>query len=247
MRSRWPHGGREDRPRPLSSSWHTSSARSASSEGLHSPIGSARDESSPNSLSAKALELLPDPTDYDLRNSAVRQQIADIQNAEYAAALKLALGTLGPGWQPWMKLVLIPSDHHVTRDTTPMAVAYKVYRGESLLPEPPAAPLYAIGLAAEWEMAGRSWSPASPPSRMPTSSMPAAPYRELIETLQAGRGRPGTSSGSADRQGQGERPAGGACLRDWAGSFLGGQDRRQHWSSLFALQPAPSPVWVAKS
>jgi hypothetical protein len=77
----------------------------------------------------------PEPTDHDRRNAEVRQAIAERQAAEYAEALKLALGTLGPSWTPWMKLVLLDSDHRRTGDTTPAAVVYKVYRGEERLTE----------------------------------------------------------------------------------------------------------------
>src|SRR5262245_14337697 len=66
----------------------------------------------------------------DHARATMRQQIADRQNGEYQEAKSLALRTLGPGWKPWMKLILIPSDHRQTGDTSPVAVAYKVYRGE---------------------------------------------------------------------------------------------------------------------
>jgi hypothetical protein len=71
-----------------------------------------------------------EPTEHDRRNAETRRQIAERQLAEYTEALKLALGTLGPGWTPWMKLVLIDSDHRRTGNTEPVAIAYKIYRGE---------------------------------------------------------------------------------------------------------------------
>jgi hypothetical protein len=77
----------------------------------------------------------PEPTDRDRENAAIRQAIADRQSQEYGEAIKMAMGTLGPGWTPWMKLVLLDSDHRRTGDTTPVAVAYKVYRGEKRLTE----------------------------------------------------------------------------------------------------------------
>jgi hypothetical protein len=77
----------------------------------------------------------PEPTEHDRKMAALRQSIADKQNAAYAEALALALGALGPGWVPWMRLDLIDSDHHRTGDNTPIATAYKVYRGEKRLTE----------------------------------------------------------------------------------------------------------------
>lgn len=70
------------------------------------------------------------PTDLDHRNAAARRIIAERQQAEYDTCQRLADAALGPGWQPWMKLVLLDSDHRRTGDNTPAAVAYKVYRGE---------------------------------------------------------------------------------------------------------------------
>ncbi len=75
------------------------------------------------------------PAPQDIANAAARQAIADRQNAEYAEAKRLALGKLGPGWNPWMKLVLIDADHRRTGNTTPVATVYKVYRGEERLTE----------------------------------------------------------------------------------------------------------------
>jgi hypothetical protein len=71
----------------------------------------------------------PLPTDQERRNSAVRAVIAARQQAEWQACVALAEQALGPGWQPWMKLSLIPTDHRQTGDDTPVAVAYKVRRG----------------------------------------------------------------------------------------------------------------------
>jgi hypothetical protein len=76
------------------------------------------------------------PSPQDIQNAATRRAIADHQAAEYAGCMKLALGFLGPGWTPWMKIVLIDSDYHkpgVSRE--PVATAYKVYRGEEKLTE----------------------------------------------------------------------------------------------------------------
>ena len=77
----------------------------------------------------------PEPTGQDRQNAAIRAVIAERQNAEYREAERLALDTLGPGWTPWMKLVLLDSDYHQTGNTTPHAVAYKVYKGEHRLSE----------------------------------------------------------------------------------------------------------------
>ena len=75
------------------------------------------------------------PTELDRQNAATRQAIAERQNAVYAEAQQLALEALGPGYQPWMKLSLLDSDHRRTGDTTPAAVVYKVYRGDKRLSE----------------------------------------------------------------------------------------------------------------
>jgi hypothetical protein len=48
---------------------------------------------------------------------------------------RLADAALGSGWPPWMKLVLIDSEHHRTGNPTPVATAYKIYRGELALSE----------------------------------------------------------------------------------------------------------------
>lgn len=76
-----------------------------------------------------------EPTDLDRRNAECRAKIAANQNTVYAEAECLALATLGPGWHPWMKLILLDSDYHHTGDTTPAAVAYKVHRGKQKLTE----------------------------------------------------------------------------------------------------------------
>jgi hypothetical protein len=78
---------------------------------------------------------MTDPTPQDLANATARQIIADRQNAEYAEAQRLALGALGPGYTPWMKLVLIDADHRQSGNTTPVATVYKVYCGEERLTE----------------------------------------------------------------------------------------------------------------
>jgi|SRR5581483_74376 len=83
------------------------------------------------------VEPVPQPTAGDIENAAMRQAIAEKQLAEYAHCLKLALGALGPGWTPWMKIVLLESDYHLHRDKPPVVggVVYKVYRGELRLSE----------------------------------------------------------------------------------------------------------------
>jgi len=77
----------------------------------------------------------PNPTEGDHRNARIRQEIADRQNAGYCEARQLARETLGGGWKPWMRLDLIPSDHHQTGETTPVASAFKVHHGELRLSE----------------------------------------------------------------------------------------------------------------
>ncbi len=78
-----------------------------------------------------------EPTEGDRENERRRQAIAERMEAEYVEALKLSLGTLGPGWTPWMKISLIDSDYYQRHDGTPevRATAYKVYRGEERLTE----------------------------------------------------------------------------------------------------------------
>jgi hypothetical protein len=75
----------------------------------------------------------PQPTGHELEMARLRQQIADRQALEYGEAEAVALETLGPGWTPWMKLLLIDSDHRRTGNTEPVAVAYKVCRGKEPL------------------------------------------------------------------------------------------------------------------
>jgi hypothetical protein len=75
----------------------------------------------------------PEPTAQDLHNAAIRAEIAARQNAAYQEAEQLATQVLGPEYLPWMKLTLIDSDHRRTGDTTPIATAFKVYRGEARL------------------------------------------------------------------------------------------------------------------
>jgi hypothetical protein len=75
------------------------------------------------------------PTEQDLENARVLREIADRQQAEYDEAALLALGALGPGWTPWMKLVLVDADHRRSGNTTPVATAYQVCRGEKRLSE----------------------------------------------------------------------------------------------------------------
>ncbi len=78
---------------------------------------------------------VPEPTEQDKENAALREAIAARQNAEFEKAQALADRTLGPGYTPWMRLDLIPSDHHQTADTTPVATAYKVCKGDLKLSE----------------------------------------------------------------------------------------------------------------
>jgi hypothetical protein len=75
------------------------------------------------------------PSDTDIANAETRAAVAARQNEEYGQAVALALSALGPGYTPWMKLSLIPSDHRETGDNTPVATVFKVYRGEERLTE----------------------------------------------------------------------------------------------------------------
>jgi hypothetical protein len=75
------------------------------------------------------------PTDRDRENARIRQEIAARQANEYAEAERLALEALGPGWTPWMKLIVLNSDYHRTGNTQPVATAYKVCRGGKRLSE----------------------------------------------------------------------------------------------------------------
>src|SRR5262245_34222411 len=75
------------------------------------------------------------PTERDIENAVARACIAQKQNQEYDHVQLLALRALGPGWKPWMKIVLLDADHRRSGDTTPVATVYKVYRGEEKLTE----------------------------------------------------------------------------------------------------------------
>ena len=77
----------------------------------------------------------PEPTENDRRNAETRRAIAEKMRAEYGRCIRLALGVLGPGFTPWMKLVLIDSDHRRNGNIEPVATVYKVYRGEERLTE----------------------------------------------------------------------------------------------------------------
>ena len=78
---------------------------------------------------------MTEPTEQDRGNAALRRAVAERQNAAYGEAAALALGALGPGYTPWMRLDLIPADHRQTGDRTPVATVYKVFRGEARLTE----------------------------------------------------------------------------------------------------------------
>src|SRR5262245_32833255 len=75
------------------------------------------------------------PTVQDMDNARRRRDIAARQAEEYAEAERLAVEALGPGWSPWMKLSLLDSDYHRTRNSEPVATAYKVCQGEQRLTE----------------------------------------------------------------------------------------------------------------
>jgi hypothetical protein len=77
----------------------------------------------------------PEPTEQDRENEHRRRLIAERQNNEFAEVSRMALGALGPGFTPWMVLRLIDHDHRQTGNTEPVAIVYKVYRGEDRLTE----------------------------------------------------------------------------------------------------------------
>src|ERR1700677_1997789 len=70
------------------------------------------------------------PTDQEVQNAALRREVAPRQQATWNECLRLAEAALGPGWEPWMKLVLVDSDHRRSGDETPVAVGYKVRKGK---------------------------------------------------------------------------------------------------------------------
>jgi hypothetical protein len=76
----------------------------------------------------------PKPKQQDIDNAAYRAEVAAKQAAEYAEAERLALEAVGPGWKPWMKLVLLDSDYHRV-PSPPVAIVYKVYTGDKKLTE----------------------------------------------------------------------------------------------------------------
>src|SRR5437588_6417193 len=78
---------------------------------------------------------MPEPTEQDHQNAAVRAAIAEKQAADYAEAANLTLHVLGPAWTPCIKLVRLDSDHRRTGNVTAAAVAYKGCRGEQRLSE----------------------------------------------------------------------------------------------------------------
>lgn len=51
------------------------------------------------------------PTRQGVENANARRAIADHRAAEYHEAERMTAGALGPGFRPWMKLVLIDSDY----------------------------------------------------------------------------------------------------------------------------------------
>jgi hypothetical protein len=78
---------------------------------------------------------MTEPTAQDVANAAYRKAVSDRQAAEYAEVMRMALGVLGPGFKPWMKISVVDSDYRRTRDDTPRAVVYKLYFGDERLSE----------------------------------------------------------------------------------------------------------------
>jgi hypothetical protein len=50
------------------------------------------------------------PTQQDIENARIRQEIAERQEAEYVACLTLALGAFGPGWLPSHRHFLVEKE-----------------------------------------------------------------------------------------------------------------------------------------
>jgi hypothetical protein len=75
------------------------------------------------------------PTHKEIENARLRREIARHQAEEYAEAERLALVALGPGWTPWMKLYLLNSNGPGGETSEPVAIAYKLYRGDQRLSE----------------------------------------------------------------------------------------------------------------
>src|SRR4051794_7693152 len=78
---------------------------------------------------------MPDPSAQDRRNADLRAEIAAKQRREYDEAMTLAREAGLVGYRPWMKLVLLESDHHRTGNREARAVCFKVYRGRLRLTE----------------------------------------------------------------------------------------------------------------
>jgi hypothetical protein len=75
------------------------------------------------------------PTAQDTANAAYRGAVSSRQNSEYADVMRMALGALGPGFKPWMKISIVDSDFRWMGDDTPRAVVYKLYSGDERLSE----------------------------------------------------------------------------------------------------------------
>jgi hypothetical protein len=78
---------------------------------------------------------MTEPTAQEIANAAYRKAVSDRQNAEYAHVMRMAIGALGPGFRPWMKISVVDSDYRRTGDDTPGAVVYKLHPGDELLSE----------------------------------------------------------------------------------------------------------------
>ncbi len=81
------------------------------------------------------LETSPEVTEQDRDNAEMRQTIAAQQEAEVLHCQMLTLRSLGPGWEPSMRLTLVRvEDCRPTGKNDPdperIAVAYRVSRGE---------------------------------------------------------------------------------------------------------------------
>ncbi len=69
------------------------------------------------------------PTSLDIANAENRAQIASKALRTYQEAQAISREALGRGYRPWMRITVVPGDYH-TGNSTPVAVAYKMYCGE---------------------------------------------------------------------------------------------------------------------
>jgi hypothetical protein len=71
----------------------------------------------------------PEPTEQDRQNAAIRQAIADRQQADYNRVLRLAMGKFGPGWVPSGRHFLVEKveEDRARREGGPVQAAATVF------------------------------------------------------------------------------------------------------------------------